>query len=263
MAPSLLPRLRAASYSEFVALIEQENAPPGGIDTIDEWVEHGVINSSAVVLDLACSTGFSGREVSRRTRCCTVTGLDLVPIALTTATRMSRRSSAERPKYVCGDAASLPFGGQQFSHVLAGSCVGFIAERQSALREVKRVLRRGGSSCVASFCYCDEPPAALLDEVETAIGYRPDRSRDLEYWLRFFGSEFTLSYLRPARLAVMADAEVEPWVASLVRCSEIAREDNEIAEVVHERLLQIQRCLNRHRLYQGAATMVWQLSGDG
>lgn len=54
------------NYPDFVALMQQDNTPPGAEYTIDYWIKHGCINKKSHLLDLACSTGFSSRECFKK-----------------------------------------------------------------------------------------------------------------------------------------------------------------------------------------------------
>ena len=77
--------LNTLSYPDFVALMGQENTPPGGVQTVDSWRRSaqqwwaaGASSGNLRVLDLACSTGFSGRQfASGLDRPVNVTGIDL------------------------------------------------------------------------------------------------------------------------------------------------------------------------------------------
>ena len=64
------------SYTEFIAFVYQWNVPPGAFSTINEWAIFSRMNSSSRVLEMACTTGFSGRELALFTDC-SVVGIDL------------------------------------------------------------------------------------------------------------------------------------------------------------------------------------------
>src|SRR5689334_171025 len=76
-------------YPDFVAFISQANTPGRGHRTINDWIEHGEIQESSYLLDVACSTGFSSRSICRATRCSAV-GIDISPSAISEAERVAK-----------------------------------------------------------------------------------------------------------------------------------------------------------------------------
>jgi ubiquinone/menaquinone biosynthesis C-methylase UbiE len=87
------------------------------------------------VLDLGCGTGSAGAAV-RRTGAAVV-GVDLTLACLEVA---RRRLDA----VVRAEAAHLPFKDEAFDAVIARGALHHMADARSAMREIARVLRRGG-----------------------------------------------------------------------------------------------------------------------
>lgn len=113
------------------------------------------IQSTDRVLDIACGTGVLTRAIARRLDASgSVTGLDLNPGMLAVA--------EERAPHVTwhqGDAASLPFDDRSFDVVVSQFGLMLFASPDTALQEMRRVLRPGGRLLVAVFDDIDRLPA--------------------------------------------------------------------------------------------------------
>lgn len=252
-----LSYIEQCSYPDFVALIGQGNTPPGGKRTVDTWFDHSAATGESRVLDLACNTGFSGRVFNDRCGAA-VQGIDLSVRAIDEATRLAPRNG--HCTYAVANAADLPFADATYTHVLGGSNFGFITERQLALAEALRVLDPAGYLCTSSYFYIAPPPEAVLDQVEAAIGWRPDAQRTFEFWEQFFSQSFTLEFqaiedLQPlGRHAVLDAAEFFIHLDSPT----MRKQPSVVREAACRRLQSIRLALDDHRNYQGLAVSVWR-----
>jgi len=251
-------------YADFIALIGQPNSPPGGEIAIRDWIDMAGVDVHSLLLDLACSTGFSSRTIVRQVGCKAV-GIDVSGLAIAQARRQAEcESLAERLCYLTADAACLPFERRSFSHVIAGSSFGFIAERSQALAECARVLNDQGSLCVAIFYYKSPPPPRLLTEIAACIGYTPSPEHDYTYWYDFFSRSFALQNQREYVLAVQPETEVSASVRAFVYAdsSPLSKYGPNVRKACFERLRAARLVLNKHRRYQGIAVMRWRKTDD-
>jgi SAM-dependent methyltransferase len=248
------------SYPDFVAYIDQENAPPGGRDTIQWWAEAASINAASRVLDLACSTGLSSRHLAALTGCA-ARGLDRSRAAIARANaRAIEVIGARELAYATGDACALPYEAESFTHVVAGSCFGFIEDRAQALAETERVLAREGQLCISTFHYVSSPPAELLGKVSRCVGYSPDVGRTWPFWRSFFESRFDLVTVDFVPLQVHPVADVCAAAAEYVLS--IRHRFDELPDLafdaVYKRLLRDRVVFNEHRRHQECARSVWR-----
>ena len=246
-------------YASFVAFIGQENSPPGSEHTLRAWIEHGGIDLRSHVLDLACSTGWNSRWIAELVGC-TGAGIDVSTAAIERAQSELRRTSKSAAlKYVVADAAALPFGDEEFTHVLAGCTLSFIQNRAGALRECGRVLGQHGALCVANFYYYRRPTLALLDNVERVVGFRPRASWNARFWESLISQVFTLEWEAHSDLPVYPDSEVAAVAREAILNSDVMREyAPQVREACFHRLLDTRLVLNRHRSVQRVAVQVWR-----
>lgn len=262
MHSSLSDVVSELPYPDFLGLVGYPNTPPGGLQTVVDWLSFSWINESSRVLDLACSTGFSSQNLAFWSRC-KAWGIDVSYESIMRARTNSDSLPQElRPIYSVAKAENLPFGDDFFSHVVAGSCFGFIEKRESALDECARVLCRGGFLCVSSYQYVSIPPSDFLDKVGKVIGYRPDVRRDGRFWREFFGRRFLRLYSKEIRLPINHREEVirkidlqmkSSWISSLEEV------DPDSWRACRDRLIETRLILNEHRRFQSVEVSAWRL----
>ncbi|MDI6858475.1 MAG: class I SAM-dependent methyltransferase [Dehalococcoidia bacterium] len=98
------------------------------------------------VLDVGCGVGRLMLRQARRG--CRVTGIDLVDRDLPRARRLIEGGGC-RADLIVGDAGRLPFDEETFDFVSCTETLEHLADYRLALREVARVLRRGGRSVIS------------------------------------------------------------------------------------------------------------------
>ena len=108
-------------------------APQAG----DEW------------LDLACGTGAIAERAASAGGCA-VTGLDLSPVLIETATQRAAEQGLEID-YVVGDAENLPFEDASFDKVSSTCGIMFTPDHDAAARELARVTKPGGRIALANW----------------------------------------------------------------------------------------------------------------
>jgi len=99
------------------------------------------------VLDVACGTGVLARAAAEAVgREGAVTGIDLNPGMLAVAA-----GAAPDIDWRQGDVVDMPFGAESFDTVVSQFGLMMFPDKTAALREMSRVLRRGGRLAVAVF----------------------------------------------------------------------------------------------------------------
>jgi SAM-dependent methyltransferase len=149
----------ALAYEElFVPALFREWAP--------RLIEGAKIGPGHRVLDVACGTGIVAREASQKVgKEGSVIGLDLNAGMLAVAAQRAPRVS-----WKMGSAESLPFEDGSFDAVCCQFGLMFFVDREAALKEMLRVLARGGHLAVAVWDRLENNPGyatfvAILERV--------------------------------------------------------------------------------------------------
>jgi sarcosine/dimethylglycine N-methyltransferase len=116
----------------------------GGLEAVDALAALARIQPDSRVLDVCCGIGGPARYLAHRYGC-RVTGIDLTATRVESALRLSAMVGlAGRVRFVCGDAARLPFEGLSFDACIGQEAFVHISDKSALLGECRRVLRHDG-----------------------------------------------------------------------------------------------------------------------
>ena len=119
------------------------------------------------VLDVACGTGVVSNRISLVTmKHCSITGIDVNEGMLNVARRNPQMT------WHLGSATGLPFEGDSFDVVICQQGLQYFPDRPAALREMTRVLVRGGRLALNVWGALDRQPGmlAIVEVVADFLG---------------------------------------------------------------------------------------------
>jgi ubiquinone/menaquinone biosynthesis C-methylase UbiE len=171
---------------------------------LEQLITWGQRRGAARVLDIATggghtAVGFAGFTSS-------VVATDPTESMLRAARGLARAQGATAIRFVAADVDALPFKDESFGVVTCRIAAHQFPELLPPLRQVARVLRRGGSFLVEDILGHQDPDiAAFMMEVE--------RRRDPSHVRAFRQIEWT-AFLRATGLTVIEEAvitKIRPW----------------------------------------------------
>jgi len=56
--------IKQLSYTDFVGFVNQWNVLPGSYSTLSKWANYSRMDKNSRLLEVACTTGFSSRELA-------------------------------------------------------------------------------------------------------------------------------------------------------------------------------------------------------
>lgn len=184
-------------------------------------VDRAQVGPASRVLDAAAGTGDIAFECERRGA--RVVGLDITHRMIELAQRKAHATRAARATFLVGDMMALPFSDSSFDVVTTGYGLRNVPELTSAIREIARVLRPGGTFVSLDF---DKPRNRLLRAVYlsyltivgSVLGFvlhrDPDTYRYIPESLRLYpGSERVAALMRAQGFG---QAAVEPVLGGLM-----------------------------------------------
>jgi ubiquinone/menaquinone biosynthesis C-methylase UbiE len=113
-----------------------------------QFVDFAAIASAACVLDVGCGTGSLSFCLAEDLEILGVQGIDASPEYIAYA---RRKNDDARLTFQIGDACTLPFPDASFDHALSMLVLQFIPRAELAVREMRRVTRRGGTVAAATW----------------------------------------------------------------------------------------------------------------
>ncbi len=191
---------------QFGAIAAAYVASPGhaGGDDLEQLAAWGRALSPTRVLDMATGGGhvaLAFAPIARRVIAC-----DVTEPMLRAARSLLRGRGVASAAFVAGDVEALPFGDGAFDLVTCRIAAHHFADVATAVREVRRVLRPGGSFLLQDILGPDDgEAAAFITEVE--------RRRDPSHVRAYRAVEWK-AFLRAAGLTMMDSTVVakgRPW----------------------------------------------------
>lgn len=142
----------AAGHDRFLAFYDPLTRLLGAHAALRQLCDQAAVQSGQRVLDIGCGTGTLAIMLERRTPDVRIVGLDPDPNALDRARRKAREAGAAID-WMQGFADAIAQPDETFDHVLSSLMLHHLdrATKRAALRDVRRVLKPGGSVHIMDF----------------------------------------------------------------------------------------------------------------
>ncbi len=96
------------------------------------------------VLDVACGYGELSYKISKQFKC-SVYGIDISPKLVKKATKINQELGNKKCYFYVSNAESLPFDDDFFERIVSSSALEHFKNDETALKEMKRVLKPNGN----------------------------------------------------------------------------------------------------------------------
>lgn len=247
--------INSMSYTDFVGFINQWNVPPGAYSTVNKWAIFGRVAENSNVLEMACTTGFSLREISSLTGCRGF-GIDLSQNSVETAS-LNRKlySPLADVEYQCIDGYDYQTM-DKFSHIIFGASLRFFPDPQRIID--KSILMLGDKGIILSceFYVVKKIPGELVDEAKKVFGItitQEDYKKVMEIY-----KGFELIYEDKNVPEKETKSELAHYCKSTTdrACNMYEIKDKETYNAIYERIFKIKDMSNRLRPYQNYNILV-------
>jgi len=238
------------SLDAIVTRLEARGKHPRFVAMMQQYIDAMGIDSAQAALDLGCGTGVATRAIARRPGFRgSVTGIDLSPHFVAVAQRLTAAESIACIEFHVGDSQSLSLPNESFDAVVVHTLVSHVNDPLAVLREVRRILKPGGTVGIfdgdyASMTFAGDDPIKSKetdDVIIQAIVTQPRVMRQMPQLLREAGLEMTASFAHvvadigkadffaPAlqsflkllpRSGAMTQTQAQAWVAAMLERSE-------------------------------------------
>ena len=142
----------------------------GGLETTKELVELCHIDQNKYVLVIGSGNGISACWIAK-VYGCRIMGIDLSEGMVTLSNERIRKEGLEdRVEIRVADAQELPFDDDVFDAVLSESVTAFPDDKQKAIREYVRVVKKGGYVGLNETTWIGEPTTEMVDYAIHSIG---------------------------------------------------------------------------------------------
>ena len=246
-------------FSELVAIVREPNTPSGAHESIRQICTAVPMAKVQRILDVGSNTGFATLEFASLLDA-EVVGIDINEESKCFAEARAKATGLENANFVLGNILELPFEDGSFDMVYCNNVTSFIADRERAIFEYRRVLRPGGFISMVPLYYITEPPKAMVDEVSFAIN-APVVARGIDQWLEalelanllpYYRSDFAFDHLEASRIS-----EYAAQVVSVARLNHLSSDELEQAK---DRLTYFFDLFERNLRYCGFSVLIYRLS---
>ena len=138
-------------------------------------------------LDVACGPGTLARIFAPRV--CSIVGLDLTPAMLERARKDAAENHIENFHVLRGNALGMPFRDETFDLVVTSYSIHHLPDSAAAIREIARILKRGGKFGLLDMVVPENPArAAGCNAIEIARDASHTRALPVTEFERLLGS---------------------------------------------------------------------------
>lgn len=247
-------------YTTFVGFINQWNVPPGAYKTIGEWINFGFISKESDVLEIACTTGFSLREISQITGCKGL-GIDISEKSVETAIKNRDQYTSDLDiEYKVANALDYKTD-KRYTHLVIGAALRFFDEPILALKIFsENHLKNNGWILSNEFVCTGDIPSDLVSEAKDTFDIKPTivgLDEVLEPYM-----PFTRFYIQIHDIRKESSQELEHYCSSIIHRAKnhLKIDDKQLIDACYERLMRIKKVANELRSYQQYMTLVHRYS---
>lgn len=249
--------IKKLSYTDFVGWVNQWNVLPGSYCSLNKWRVFGDINSNSRILEVACTTGFSSREISRMTRC-SGTGIDIsgpsVEAAIVNKTIYAPNANID---YMQADGYEFNTD-ETFTHIIFGAALRFFPDPAKMLKHSLSFLGDKGYILSTEFYTVKPIPEDLIKEAETVFGITPTTVSYKDVMKIYEG--LNIFYEDKNVIELETEDELKHYTDSTINraCKELDIVDEDVRKIMYDRLYAIKDMSNRLRPYQNYNVLVMQ-----
>ena len=189
------------NFSEIVWILNEPNRPSGWKNTIREEILNSFIwyKQNPKILEIGSNTGFSSIEFWTMLPQAQVIWIDINEISIKHAKEKSEKFQLTNVSFRQADGQKLPFESESFDLVFSSNTTSFIKNKNAAVSEYYRVLKKYGILATAPIYYVTTPPADLVNNVEEAIGTSIDKKTRTDWDELFETNESKIIYKKAHR----------------------------------------------------------------
>jgi 2-polyprenyl-3-methyl-5-hydroxy-6-metoxy-1,4-benzoquinol methylase len=253
--------IEAMSYTDFVGYLNQWNVPPGSYDTLSRWITFGGVAEKSNVLEVACTTGFSLREIARMTHC-SGHGFDLSQPSIETARKNKEKFIPNLPvDFECIDGYSFQ-PKATYSHIIVGAALRFFPDPEKMLQRCITFFSDGGILLASEFFVHKNIPSEVIERAKKVFNFTPTQTGYKDVMRIYQG--FEIMYEERKEIMQETDEELANYCHSTIERCFIERglSDETIKPVLFNRLMEIKRMSNELREYQSYAVLVMRYRKD-
>lgn len=247
--------IKNLSYTDFVGLINQWNVLPGSHVTLSKWACFSGLNKKSNLLEVACTTGFSSRELALLSGC-SGEGFDLSEKSVKMA-NYNRNEYASNINFSYKVADGYEYKSKKpFTHVVVGASLGFFPDPQKMLEKCISMLEDGGYILASPFYVTKPLPDSLVKRARKVFDITPTGVPYKEIMKLY--NKLEIIFEERNDLVQETEEELNYYCKCTIdrACKMLKIEDKKIYEAMYHRLYEVKKMSNDLRPYQMYSVLV-------
>jgi Protein-L-isoaspartate carboxylmethyltransferase len=243
-------------YTDFVGFINQWNVLPGAYVTLSKWSKFSDLNQNSRIIEIACTSGFSSRELSVMTKCSGV-GIDISGPSIEMAKYNQKTYNPEiKMEYILADGYNYE-PKEKFSHAVIGAALKFFPNPKLMIDKiVLSYLADGGYLLASPFYVIENIPKALVDKARKVFGIEITTENYKNVMKNYEG--FEILFEDKCDITQETEEELKHYCESTVdrACELRGVDDMNVKQTMYDRLMEIKKMSNELRPYQMYSVLV-------
>jgi len=248
-------KIEKMSYTDFVGFINQWNVLPGSFNTLSKWKVFSNLDKNSNILEIACSTGFSSREIASLSNC-KGKAFDISKLSIASAIKNKKIYTPKiKINYFVENAYKFNTK-ERFTHILLGATLKFFTKEEEIFKKCIAHLEEGGFILASPFYAKSQIPRGLILKSQKIFGITPTTEPYKDIIKIYRGLE--VIYEERNNLVKETDEELEHYCNSTAEraCKERKIKNKDLYDAIYKRLLEIKKTTNELRNYQGYLVLV-------
>jgi len=248
--------IKEMNYPDFVWLVNQWNVPPGSHDTLSRWINYWKINSNSNILEVACTTWFSIREVCYITK---ASGLwfDFSHKAIENAVYNKENFTKWlNLDFIQADWYEFDNNWKKYSHVIVWWALKFFPDPEKMINRITDFLEDDGLILASPFYWVWKMPLELIEKAKRVFWFTIT-SEDYKEIMKLY-SKFEIIYEERKKMELETDEEIDRYCKSTIDLAvkKLWINDSEIYSAMYNRLFEVRKMSNELRKFQEYSTLI-------
>lgn len=247
--------IKGLSYTDFVGLINQWNVLPGSHVTLSKWACFSGLNKTSRLLEVACTTGFSSRELALLSGC-SGEGFDLSEKSIKMAT-YNKEEYAPSIDFSYSVADGYKYKSDKpFTHVVVGASLGFFPDPLKMLDKCISMLNDGGYILASPFYVAKPLPKALVKKAQKIFDITPTGVPYKEIMKLY--NKLEVVFEERNNLIQETEEELHYYCKCTIdrACKMLSITDKKVYGAMYKRLYDVKKMSNDLRPYQMYSVLV-------
>lgn len=247
--------IKQISYTDFVGIINQWNVLPGSFVTLSKLAQFSGLNKKSRLLEVACTTGFSSRELSLLSGC-SGEGFDLSEKSVRMANYNKEKYAPSIDfSYVVADGYGYKTK-KKFTHIIVGASLGFFPDPQRMLRRCTEMMHDGGYLLASPFYITKPIPESLIKRAQKVFEITPTGVSYKEIMKLY--NKLEILFEEKNELEQETEEELHYYCKSTIdrACEMLKITDENVYDAMYDRLYEVKKMSNDLRPYQGYSVLV-------